>query len=769
MKQRASAPPMKLPASSPAWQPACALLWLALFLLFFYSFTLPNSNPPTSRLDVWSILHFILLENVDPLPVEHPVPSGWGYFPQRIGFLLLAGYLLAGCWAIGRLLLRGLKLTEIARLLEGQVLAVSAGLIGWSLITLGLGSAGITSRALFLLLPALLLIAEFVLSRRGKIGAAEPSRKPTKTSAKSAAHEPTSDATRDSQRTTIVLCAVLIPFLLCIVLGSVLPSTDFDVKEYHLQGPKEFFQQGQITFLPHNVYTSFPFLTEMLTLSAMIGWGDWYWGALAGKALLMLFAPLTALALYAAGRRWFGHQAGLWGAVFLLTTPWIYRMSIIAYAEGGLAHFLFATLLAVMLTIDHLHDEQTGRRLALLSGFLAGGAMSCKYPGVISVVIPLFVAVTVAAWRAAEKERRLRSVLFVGGLFTLGTFVSVGPWLLKNLIETGNPFYPLLYTIFGGVDWDAAMNAKWKAGHSPSTYAIGDLGEKFIDVIAKSDWQSPLLFGFAPLAWFAARRKQIGWLWLYVGYLFLTWWVLTHRIDRFWIPMIPAVAFLAGVGMEAFREVWWQIGAYAVVAIALVFNLGFITTGLCGYNAYLVDLDYAANFTGMMTSPEVMLINQRKLPPEARVLCVGDAELFDARFNYVYNTVFDRSIFQQWCGVDDPSLPAGELPLRDPTEISTTLRENGIALVYVNWAEILRYRLTYGYTDFVTPRRLIDLQQAGVLAESWPISQSLREFDTLSKSEQREVETWGPELKVVLDGKTYVITAQIYPVRPASP
>ena len=75
------------------------------------------------------------------------------------------------------------------------------------------------------------------------------------------------------------------------LLGALLPSIDFDVKEYHLQGPKEWYLAGQITFLEHNVYTSFPFLTEMLSLSGMLIFDDWFWGALVGKTVLMTFAP----------------------------------------------------------------------------------------------------------------------------------------------------------------------------------------------------------------------------------------------------------------------------------------------------------------------------------------------------------------------------------------------------------------------------------------------------------------------------------------------
>ncbi len=97
--------------------------------------------------------------------------------------------------------------------------------------------------------------------------------------------------------------AAIVPFVVVMWLGSMSPERDFDVLAYHFEGPKEYFEAGRISFLPHNVYTNFPFFAEMLVLLGMVLRGDWYWGAIVGKAILFAFAPLTALTLYAAGRR----------------------------------------------------------------------------------------------------------------------------------------------------------------------------------------------------------------------------------------------------------------------------------------------------------------------------------------------------------------------------------------------------------------------------------------------------------------------------------
>ena len=62
-----------------------------------------------------------------------------------------------------------------------------------------------------------------------------------------------------------------------------LPPADFDVREYHLQAPKEFYQQGRIAFVPHNVYANMPLGMEMASLLGMVVTGDWWLGCWWGR------------------------------------------------------------------------------------------------------------------------------------------------------------------------------------------------------------------------------------------------------------------------------------------------------------------------------------------------------------------------------------------------------------------------------------------------------------------------------------------------------
>jgi hypothetical protein len=259
------------------------------------------------------------------------------------------------------------------------------------------------------------------------------------------------------------------------------------------------------------------------------------------------------------------------------------------------------------------------------------------------------------------------------------------------------------------------------------------------------------------------RRRLVNGLWIYVGYLFLTWWLLTHRIDRFWVPLIPVVSLLAGAAATWSESRFWQRFVLGCVGLCVVFNLAFVTSGLCGYNAYLLDLNRAREQTAEITAPEIALLN-RSLPPGSKVLCVGEAEVFDARFPVIYNTVFDRSIFQEWCGQPEPGVPAGEWKLREPQAIREEFARAGVTHVFVNWQEILRYRLTYGYTDFVTPAHFARLQQLEILGPAWPVP-SFQPWEALRPDEQRAIEQWAPELIVEQGGRRLFMTFQLFPVQ----
>ncbi len=744
-----------------------AIAGVAAFLLYFFSLDLPNADRlgrPGEKIHRWEIwLYSIpgLVPNSTALPVDALSRLlDWQHLPQRFPIFGYATLIVIAAIGAGSLVLWTLgMLPRLVRRAEVElpkgtdhclvftaewlVLAFGLGMSVLSLCTLGLGLAGWTNRAAFATLLGSFVCVVVVGLWRNQSQLRTGDR-----SASSARREAVSTAPIESLSNKVMWVGGVVAaglFLTISLLGAALPATDFDVREYHLQGPKEFYLAGQIQILPHNVYTTMPFGTEMISLLGMIVSGDWWWGALVGQVVLASFAPITALGVWSLGRRLFGTAAGSIAALIYITTPWVYRISIIPYTENALCFFLLAGTLAVVLAMQ-CDDSRFAEKLWLIAGLMAGSAAACKYPALVSTVLPLGAAAI--AWpifsshspspalplspsqtHSKPDRSAIQNLPYSVIPLTLGVLLACGPWLIKNAVTTGNPMYPLLFGVFGGRDWSPEKNAKWEWGHrvpllvklgmqrppddrsinpDDSQHAITArrLVANLIDVIAQADWQSPLIFGLAPLACFGPRsRRAAGWLWLFVGFLFFQWWLLTHRLDRFWVPLLPVAAVLAGAGAVWTSSRPWRLFLAASVALVVFFNFSYCTTGACGNNNYSGELVERIDPLppDIPSAERPVNVMNRMLPSSARVLAVGAADLFHLDRRLVYNTVFDDSIFEQ--------LAKG----RESAEVAAALVERGITHLYFDWGEVGRYRGTYGFTEFVVPARIEALVKAGVL------------------------------------------------------
>jgi len=507
---------------------------------------------------------------------------------------------------------------------------------------------------------------------------------------------------------------LVLPFAGLVLLGSFLPPVDFDVREYHLQVPKEWYQQGRIAFLPHNVYGNMPMGSEMFSLLAMVlmpGEQSWWWGALAGKTVIGLFAVFGAMSLYAAGRRFVSAQAGAVAAVVYVSIPWVGHVSMHGLVDVVWG-FYFFTAFYTSLIWSQLSDSvprRTRGGVVAVAGFLAGAAVSCKYPSVLMVVIPIAGLIWSAnRWKRwfvrEELSATAPSFKASGGatlVFLLAVLCGSGPWFVKNAVWTGNPTYPLLYGVFGGETRNPEKHEQWSKAHAPPGFSWKILIDDAQRMTLSSRWLSPLLvplvvFGFVS----RPHRRFVYLLFLLVGYHAVIWWGLTHRIDRFWVPALPLLALIAGIGTV------WVRTRLARCSVAIVVVAGLLTNGI-----YISSLAADPRFFVPLSSliddplwirPAHRYFNSARFTGE-KVLLVGDAEPFDLRVPVLYNTCFDDSIFEH--------LIRG----KTPSQQVEAFREAGITHIYVDWAEIERYRKTYGFSDFVQSRLLDELQQNQVL------------------------------------------------------
>ena len=630
-------------------------------------------------------------------------PGGAISVSDRAPILLAAAATALVAWAAGDAMLLAFGVAGKLFRLERLVLALAAGLPAVSTVVLLLGLAGLLqSRLAFAVAAACAVAAGAALRRREAPGEKRPP---------SANDSGTADG---SQKSIAWAYWVIGGQSLLVAAGAMLPPIDFDVREYHLQVPKEWYVAGGVSFMPHNVYGNMPQGAEMLSLPAMALLGDWRAGASAGKLLIALMAPLTALGLVTAGRRFFDDAAaGAYAGVLYLSAPWVLYLSVNGLVDAYWAGLGFFTAYALgracwERAASRPSEEQASADGAswgwfALSGWFAGAATACKYPALVFILIP---AIFIAGGLAQPRPGKAITAM------VLAAAAACGPWFAKNAVLIGNPVYPLLQSVFPVAERSPELAENWSSAHRPPGFHPGGLYYNLADSLVLSDWASPVLLPLAAAAAIFTRRRRIAAvLWAIVGFLVLEWWVLTHRIDRFLMPTLPFLAVAAGLALSVRAGSAWRIAGGVLTGLAILLGALFVACGVMGDARFLsplaaLDRDVGDGESLGRTNPWHDFFNEHRTPGAA-VLAVGEGQVYDLDPPILYSTCFDPCTF--------------ELLARDksPEEVAAALHARNVEFLYVNWPEIDRYRSpgNYGFTDWVQPAVFDDLVAAGVLEQ----------------------------------------------------
>lgn len=619
-------------------------------------------------------------------------PVGDVAVADRIPLLLLAGTVWGVAFLLGWLVLSRVRIARQLSRLEYFAFATGIGLSGLSLLTLAVGLLGGLNQPLVFLAAGLAIVMVSVWQAR-RVAAWRADR-PASASASAAAgavgDEPAAPA---RQRPRAWWCAL--PFVLVIVGGALLPPLDFDVLEYHLQVPREWVQSGRITFLPHNVYGNMPLGAEALaalTMAVSPGEEGWWWGALAGKLVMALFAPLTALLLYSAASRCVSREAGIVAALLYLSTPWITHVSANGLNEGVIGFYLLAASYTTKRWLDERHaDPVAARGYVWLAGWMAGAAAACKYTCVVLVVLPLLIVVLVMS-----RRDWLRTV----SAFVVAVMLACGLWYGKNWVQTGNPVYPLLPRVFTSQPRTPEQVVQFQRAHRVPVdaegrrYSPAQAWATLRSLLGDSVHHSPLLVPFAALVLVRRRTLRQAAYWLIGGLVFVAvWWLTTHRLDRFLVPACPLFALVGAIGATWSSSRVWRGTMWTVLGLGLAASFMMVVSRPVADNRYLVRLTQLRDDPQLTTVTVAHRYLNQHVPPRRRALVVGDAAVFNLRVPVLYSTCFDTSVLEEL------------LRDRDAQARRARLKELRVSHIFVNWQEIARYQQpgNYGFTAAITP------------------------------------------------------------------
>ncbi len=331
------------------------------------------------------------------------------------------------------------------------------------------------------------------------------------------------------------------------LLNALVPATEWDALVYHLKGPELYRAAGRIGLPIDLPYLGFPQYQEMLFLLARLI------GAPSVALLHWVFAAATALLIHALARRLWSDAAGWIAAAIYLSAQSIVALAGWPYADLTLAFHVTATYACLRRWREE--DDAAWLRFA---GIFAGLAMATKYTAAPAVV-GLFILMSTPIRSGYQFPRRLLQFCGIAVL-------AASPWYLKNLIVTGNPFYPFF---FAAPHWDA-LRATWYsrfgtglAFSAPLRLLTAPIEATIFGAEGREPFGAtigPLFLMLAPIGIAVWRRlPAVRDAAIVCGVAYLGWLAMIAASallvqTRLLFPIFPLLAVIAAGGFEALRR-----------------------------------------------------------------------------------------------------------------------------------------------------------------------------------------------------------------------
>jgi Dolichyl-phosphate-mannose-protein mannosyltransferase len=600
--------------------------------------------------------------------------------------LFWAGLILAAALSFGLACLRWLRIRP-KRADAAAIFAIGLGLGFISIATLIMGSIGFAHRASAIAM----LLAMIVTGARDLkwfLGRAMHGLQ----------------RLRRAPLAHVAIWAIILFFLMLNLSRAWTPPFDYDSLEYHVAAPAAYHQAGRIIYMDWNVYANFPQNSEMLTYLGMELSRSPATGVIVGNLLNVAMGFLTALALLTMLRGVAGKETGLLAAAFFYTWPGVTEYGGMPFVELPLIFYGTLAAWAVLWSIRRKRTAPGTQGWLALAGMSAGLAMGVKYTAVLLVFGPLCLWVAVGAFilRTPLKKAALN-----GAVFGVCALLLFSPWMIRGIINTGNPVYPLLYKQLGGSDWSPEQDAKWNNAHKrpdiPEGKSIaealaGELREVTLVQSGRPGLETHrkstvLLILFIP---FILLRRRMRWAaicmaghWLL---LYLLYFIFTQHNERFLAVGIPILAVLSAIGAGAIC----RLPKGRLLHILVIGLLLFAPSRMLNYfqsaftmplavGAQTVDEFFADQTFGHYA--DMQALNDPKLvPPDAKVLFLGDAKSFYCRRAAIAPTVFNHHPLEELAG--DAS--TGK-------DLADRLKKAGFTHLYVHTGELKRLQRTYAY------------------------------------------------------------------------
>lgn len=275
-----------------------------------------------------------------------------------------------------------------------------------------------------------------------------------------------------------------------------------------------------------------------------------FWN-LGGESLSKLFSALpaffTSWLFLVFAREWKG--SALRTAWIFWTCPFFLALYSWGYIEGFLAFFEVLALFCFWKSTE----EPKKKEWPVLAAFFLGMAFAVKYTAVLAIV-------SIACMAIFRKIIR-KAPLGIDGASLLAFSLPVLPWLLKNELAFGNPFYPLATSFFGspvgyGPELERGLLADTGLPHWGNFLVpLWTIWNSFFTLsnAVGAAW-TPLAAMGLPWFWSALKKRQGVFVFAFSTLFFLGWIFLSTSLRHACGGAVALVLLASMAWEEAFRR-----------------------------------------------------------------------------------------------------------------------------------------------------------------------------------------------------------------------
>jgi len=217
------------------------------------------------------------------------------------------------------------------------------------------------------------------------------------------------------------------------------PALEVDTYEYHIPLPKAWLLEGRIFPVPYCVQSNYYLLSEMFNVVALsLSPND----VVLCKLIQLYSGILLAVATWCFGRSFFSARVAWLASTLLYLVKEISWISTNGYVDLTVGLYVWLGIFA-MVRAAHLR----GFGWHALAGLFFGLGFAAKQTGAMSAAMAYFACGLVLL---LDRRRRGQFPSFFVRALLAGaiTVLVAGPWIVKNTVFTGDPFFPWLTRTF---------------------------------------------------------------------------------------------------------------------------------------------------------------------------------------------------------------------------------------------------------------------------------------------------------------------------------